>query len=587
MTEILNYQKLFILLLFILAFHARQSFSKDASITSCYKIPYEICNWRNKQYTEDIIRQAEQTFKNTTQDRSTEAASSCIELQCLDPCNFTNEVEQSIQDMQSDFLPDCSTNNQSNIHNICFYANMLRPVNRFYYCENANSTPKPQMDFLCSKENKNKCIWNPSHEDSKQLCSSISKNECTEKTITPTQFCRNEKYVQMTASTFHELAKCFELNEDDTKLAFALFSHESSFILNAHSTDEDQARCYGALRGDTFATINQYIYARKNISNLLCFETFFTACCGPNKNPTECSQVKEQEKKLRKIKEMKEKNETVDEKDIESEINIEVESVIGNCCKNAKTWQRYADIFLDAEKKCSYLPDKVFPQGILEFKHKDKNGNLRKLSTGKVTALSVEDDKFTCALTHDPYTCMFYSMYYVKMNMKAFEAKLPELPYAFKRDNKQSDVPLFPKKVFRRFSIQTAHNTGTGFIQSAILKKFLTDLQTKLSNSNSNNEPYKSYRNKLNKGISLTEKDLFTEFKKFFDNELTGTEINEESDIFAKTVQDNFNKYVNNEDNQLRTNVQAYVKDTDGRPLSDEEEENFINAVKQQCTIPY
>ena len=193
-------QRLLLFILFVFFCYGWQSFSEEQSNNSLYEIPYEICNWENKEYTKSVIEQARQ-FKFT------EAFSSCTEAYCWDIFrNFMIQEEYNwILKIQDTFLSNYDSANKSSsdrIPDICFYANMLRPVNiragaKFYYCETPNSAPKDQMDFLCPGKNKTPCTWQPSGEGEHQLCVSQpeqSNSECIKK-IEPKRFCRNKDYV--------------------------------------------------------------------------------------------------------------------------------------------------------------------------------------------------------------------------------------------------------------------------------------------------------------------------------------------------------------------------------------------------------
>lgn len=578
-TKISKYQRPSTLFLFIFLCYTLQSFPEEL-VNNCYKIPYEICNWQNEQYTEEMLEKTKKMIETAKQSYITEAFSSCTSAHCDDFRGIIMvDGYRWVKNTWKNFLSDCSLPNRSpipNIPNICFYANMLRPVagiEKFYHCENANNSPKEKMNFLCSKENKNNCAWFPSHKNNEQLCSTLSENECTKTSIDPVKFCQNKEYVQTTAAAFNKLARCFEFSKDDIKSVFALFSHESSFMLNAHSRDEDQARCYGAVTGNTFEQINRYIYAHDNIHRHIYSETFVESCCGPHKNSyknfSECSNIKKQ------LKEQ-------EGKEVEMKI---IDDRVDSYCTQVKNWQRYADIFSDAKRKCPHLPEKVFPQKILKYEYKDKNGKLKNRTNEEVDGLSTESNKFTCALTHDPYTCMLYSMYYAKMNAKNFEVILSTFPHLFEIESRPPPlqrIPLFSKKVLRKFFIQTAHNFGSGF--KSTFPQFLEHLKRKFSE---NDPQYKSYHDKLLNGNSLTEKDLFDTFKMFFNSEVKNKKKNKEARHFAEKVQKNMD-YMDHKKNEkdLRRNFRTYVKDKDGNTPSDEEVENFVKAVKQQCTKP-
>ena len=77
MRAVLTHRRLLVSILFLFLCYSWQSFSEEQSNNSYY----EICNWQNKQYTENMINQAKQ-FKFT------EASSSCTEAYCWDELKY-------------------------------------------------------------------------------------------------------------------------------------------------------------------------------------------------------------------------------------------------------------------------------------------------------------------------------------------------------------------------------------------------------------------------------------------------------------------------------------------------------------------
>ena len=542
-----------------------------------------------------------------------------------------------------------------NIPDICFYANMLRPVNKkekekFYYCETPDSTPKEKMDFLCPGRDRTPCTWQPSGQDEHQLCASQSErsnSECIKK-IDPRRFCRNKDYVQITATAFHEMANCFELSSEDKQSVFALLSHESSFILNAHSQDADKARCYGAITGGAFKVMNRYIYVRGNNikDSYHCDQGLVDKCCGTNKNVEECS-------KLTRFTEEEKKK----------------------CCKDIEAWERYSEVFKSFEEKCPDLSKKVFPQRIMTYRHKDND--YKKLEIKEIDEISIKDDKFNCALTHDPYTCMLYSMYYVKMNAKNFEDALPEISDPDEHISEKFKSLFQNKQIYKITVVQgTVKNRSEAqnitddteqisaidyqtikksFYQKGCNKSSCPPVSGDCSADSNSSECFDDhccheYRYTLGKGegqLDVKNVPLFSEkilrrfaiqtahnygggfnkgilfkFLQFlkekiadekicttdskcnsyrklllkeeslteddlfyeFENFITETS-NPESKDFAKKVRDNL-KYLKNPDNKLKTNVENYVKNKDGNSLSDAEVKTFIEEVDKQCSEP-
>ena len=155
--------------------------------------------------------------------------------------------------------------------------------------------------------------------------------------------CLNEQYADMTAKAFNKVADCFGFSLNEKRAAFALFNHESHFILNARSPKK--ARCYGQMIMRAIKYVNQNIYYRNH-------------------------------------------------------------------------GFKYGDVYKNAVNNCPGLKDKVIPPGIVT-ETAFSNARLKE----KMRRASI-----TCGLTQDPYACLFYSMFNVKMNLKEFNDNYNEIP---------------------------------------------------------------------------------------------------------------------------------------------------------------
>lgn len=186
-------------------------------------IPYEECNWKSKEYTERIVKDAY--------------------LQTMKTGNICEEC--SLEDNRA----SVTTSSQINASNLkdalefpipfeCFFAAATRKFStkgskrRFYYCESPeNKAPKEAMKVI--KKGKIKYIY-------------------------PRSPCFNEAYISLIANSFHYMAQCFGFNRKERQNLFSLFNHESSFIFNKKSGTG--ARCIGQITKDTVLTMNKYIY---------------------------------------------------------------------------------------------------------------------------------------------------------------------------------------------------------------------------------------------------------------------------------------------------------------------------------------
>ena len=388
-------------------------------------IPYKTCNWKNKTYTDRLLAENFGYELRFTEGHSnSEAGALCIDCGVGVPYPYTSPTDADaveIEALRSIVLSSSPEAFESNtgIPDICFYANMLRSNTKgsnqqFYHCKNSSgpprkfSSPRAFMSF-------SSCPGGG--EGEKEVIP--TKNQCIldDKKTDPVRnlfahgFCLNKEYVGMTAKAFNAMAKCFDFNKEETSAVFSALSHESNFMLNAKS--ENEARCYGQITGDLFADINKYIYARNN---------------------PEYSEVTK-----------------------------------GN---PQPKWLRYGKIYKDAVERCGNLSEKVFPQDVLKFRQPCQNNKKKRCikSQAKLRDLSRKGNKYTCALTHDPYTCLFYSMYFMKMNHSNFDVTLPRepsearnIPYEFKelfQNQNKHEVTIIQGKMKNKSSQKSKYYTG-------------------------------------------------------------------------------------------------------------------------------
>ena len=195
--------------------------SASLSIRASADMPYEECSWKSKSYTQRLV---EDTLL-----QSLEAKTTCEECSTENNRNsFTETTTNSLREALDFPIPT-----------ECFFAAATHKLSRigsrkrFYYCESPESkTPEDTMK-VTTKNGKSRKLY-------------------------PRRPCFNEAYVSMIAKSFHYMAKCFGLNSQERQDIFALFNHESSFVLNKRSWTK--ARCIGQLTKDTVYTMNKYIY---------------------------------------------------------------------------------------------------------------------------------------------------------------------------------------------------------------------------------------------------------------------------------------------------------------------------------------
>ena len=187
-------------------------------------IPYEECSWKSKGYTQKLV---ENTLLQTM-----EAESACRECSIEDNRGSTVSSTETTTDSLREAL-------DFSIPLECFFASATRKLSqigskkRFYYCKSPESkTPEDTME-VTTKNGQNRKLY-------------------------PRSPCFNEAYISLISESFHYMAKCFGFDAQERRNIFALFNHESSFILNKKSWTG--ARCIGQLTRDTVHTMNKYIY---------------------------------------------------------------------------------------------------------------------------------------------------------------------------------------------------------------------------------------------------------------------------------------------------------------------------------------
>ncbi len=196
------------------------------------KIPYEQCNWTNKDYTEHIIENSKKVYYT---EEETEA--------CID-CLYPSPKEQSRFDSFMRSFVNADKSNQ--IPEICFFASSIRSTEKkggkssrnYYYCKEPTSKrPSRSMTVFNPDKKRNQKKW------ARRTC--LSKN-----------------YMDMTIQSFNYMTNCFGISDlKEKKELFTIFNHESSFILNNRS--ETDARCYGQLTEDAIDQMDKMIYSKE------------------------------------------------------------------------------------------------------------------------------------------------------------------------------------------------------------------------------------------------------------------------------------------------------------------------------------
>ena len=327
------------------------------SAPSLYEDNY--CSQKSREFTDRITLSVQQV--------PTEAgAPSCAD------CSSPNNTLGPIQPLAEIISPD---NAPFTIPDICFYAGMLRSTafdNSYFQCQN-NSISNPP---------------DPSKENAP---------------------CLTEDYVKMTAQAFNQTADCFGFNDKEKKDLFSTINHESGYILNIRS--KTKAICYGQITSRLFQDLNKYIYARNDRRTW-------------NNYGEAVNQVFEKCPHL--------KNKVVPQKvmtALESSQNYKKcysAQPCHNCCnqdpvkycyfKPVNDPPKYKQCGSDSECTCC---DKKGDCQPCSDKCKGRSSPCQ--SCSNCSDELTDQAPMTCALTSDPYSCLFYSMLNLKLNMIEFD----------------------------------------------------------------------------------------------------------------------------------------------------------------------
>ena len=566
------------------------------------EIPYETCDWTNKEYTENLI--------NTVihpEDIELEAGSFCIE-DCEESHN--NSLDQKNIDILKQAGEIGSEAPSPSIPDLCFFASMLRSNKKSSYLqclkkENSAESNKclekwpddpsmyrkclekecsPQRDFYyCSRPDdlRHKTSMSFANCDSQTKTCSTLANQEAERELETRRLCLNKDYVRMTAQAFHTMADCFQFSPREKERLFGLFNHESSFMLNSRS--DTGARCYGQVTSGLQHLANRYI--------------FFSG-------------------------------------------------------KSYDPWPGESRIYQSAVEECAFLPSKLalHPQADnQELLFQEWNKEVQRLkNAGQPAAWGYVDqyDKmfnqgkgssFTCSSTTDPYTCLFYSMYYYKINEAQFERTYNDLPGAkleLPEDimqlqvhpikinemlifegvirnaagrtqevrwliadsyelydmfvtkeaeiisvNKVQKVNVFPKDVLRTDAVKRAHNGGGDIVGSA-LRGAMNQLKRKIAGGASCNlnETCKRQREAIFSGEMLTEVDADTSFYYY----LRGNhkDKNTQASVFIRMLEKH-SCILHNEGSKT-DNLEVYLSQLN-HGISDFNESQWIQQVKERC----
>ena len=286
----------------------------------------------------------------------------------------------------------------------------------------------------------------------------------------------------------------------------------------------------------------------------------------------------------------------------------------------------FGHIYKDAVSRCPGLADKVLPPAIVDQERRS-NARLKGLTKNAIV------HPITCGLTHDPYSCLFYSLFNIKMNMEFFEEELKEPPdYMGRREpskqmqrdlqfpvalnetltvkgwvthketgekekvewvfwdsaeaydtmskvdyNAQSlqikKVRVFPRRTLKNAFTHYSHNGGSSIARTH-LPVFVEEVKKKIASSYCAKDPQCApLRQAMLEGKSLNISDLQTLFRQYV----------EEHNVFNGNEVKKFVGNIGQKLSKMSDEALKYIDEIDGPTPSSEDKDKFKEIVQEQC----
>ena len=201
------------------------------------------CDGKSKLLTDTVVANTKQFDITRSLRGSTEAKALCLDCKQIKNTSAVRELTKIV-------------NTTGDISSICFYASFLRK-------SDLKSKKNPESYYNCKSKNTKIGAIKSEYPDDKNR---------------KTTFCANKDYIEMTAKAFNEVANCFKFTHKEKKLLFALFNHESRFVLNARSPT--RTRCYGQLTITAIKDINRNIFLRNDGGKSKIYDKVKSQCPG-------------------------------------------------------------------------------------------------------------------------------------------------------------------------------------------------------------------------------------------------------------------------------------------------------------------
>lgn len=461
---------------------------------------------------------------------------------------------------------DYDTNSKTQV-NSCIDCGMS------FYSDNQN-TPLKKIKKSKKSVIPSLCFYASALHKSKQSSKrsySCNNNQRTKKNRT--RPCLNKEYIDMTAKSFHKVADCFNFSPHEKKMAFALFNHESGFMLNAKSPT--QARCYGQLTKDTLHNIVRNIFYRnKKDQNSLTrlYKKFAKQCPKLNKKVVplvfrDNNDTVFTDERLTKV---------VNNNPVTCKITHEPDSCFFYSIFNVKANLNYFNsvygkILGTEEEPIPELASKVTKFFKLPIE-------LNKILVIKNNKSQLSHKTIDMTFSNN---IEFYDFFETRKNKKAnYDTQKVKV----------KKVVIFDKQVLQDMFVHYSHNGGGSVIYNH-LRPFMNDLKAKISSKKiCNKDPIcKKHRASILKGESLKASDLQNYFHAYARRKKL---VNWSQMInFTKKIQKdlsflkNKNNYLTNYLNNIHKpkTVAANKAVANQSVASKKEQANFIKHVEKLC----
>ena len=534
--------------------------------------------------------------------------------QCGGPIWHQNELEQTKKLAKHVTAAQCEAVHQDTykIPKACFFASSIAGLNQF-------SPPEKNAYYFCNHEYKMRgievsgCEPQNSCQSSDLLYQHLDDNrrEQEVKKFCNSSPCINKSYIDHTAGAFNRITDCFGFtSKKDKEKIFALFHHESRFLINKvekdicikkgadsedcktkrENEDPSTARCYGQVENKVIFDMNKYLHFGHKEAQFPVGDNF-----------------------------------------------------------------DYGAIYHEALKRCPFLIQAIVPYP-RKFKDTviDSDGDPDTDSDNTFLKLHQEQaEAIICRTSQDPYSCLFYAIFNLKVNMKRMSNKIKEaipfpsnVPWPSVIQEKISSKPLINEMLMLTGTLNTtsgepvtvqeymrnngglkenlekphitsldglsvvktklfdvdqsreelvwafaffSHNGGLGVIKPKFAK-FIADLKDNIAapkyencnkdeldeNEYNNCQRYKRYRSSIRVGKPLTAKELIEAFSIYMKK---NTQLSE----FVDHVDRDLDAFSNQSNTLTNALTAVHSNRVAGRQPSQIDRDWFLNYVQDKC----